>query len=260
MSRLFPIQSYLRHWLNAVDEHSIHSPYFFELYLSLLKSDWVPDQAADYEKLRQHLLGQSLEVTVTDYGSGAKGDGTHKRILSEIAATSLAPAKWAGLYARIIRRCEPAVAIELGTSLGVTSLYLGARKATRVFTFEGSPGTAQIALTNFESLEASNISLVEGPIEETLPDFLQNHRRIDFALLDANHRYAPTRQYFEWLAHRATDKSVFIVDDIYRSAEMARAWDEIRLHPLVYGSVDLFRCGLVFFDPALNRQHFRWSY
>jgi hypothetical protein len=25
---------------------------------------------------------------------------------------------------------------------------------------------------------------------------------------------------------------------------------------LVYGSIDLYRCGILFFDPALNKQHF----
>jgi len=58
---------------------------------------------------------------------------------------------------------------------------------------------------------------------------------------------------------RLDEKSVVVVDDIHWSVEMEKAWEELCRHPLVYGSVDLFRCGILFFDPALNRQHFIWS-
>ena len=44
------------------------------------------------------------------------------------------------------------------------------------------------------------------------------------------------------------------------SPEMEKAWNELSRHPLVYGSVDLFRCGILFFEPALNKQHFVWAF
>ncbi|MCW5912649.1 MAG: SAM-dependent methyltransferase, partial [Cyclobacteriaceae bacterium] len=71
--------------------------------------------------------------------------------------------------------------------------------------------------------------------------------------------HTPTTRYFELLAKRIQTKGIIALDDIYHSPEMAKAWHELRRHPLVYGSVDLFRCGLLFFDPVLNRQHYVWS-
>jgi hypothetical protein len=50
-------------------------------------------------------------------------------------------------------------------------------------------------------------------------------------------------------------KSALIIDDIHQSPEMEKAWKEIQQHALVYGSIDLYRCGIVFFDPSLNKQH-----
>jgi hypothetical protein len=49
--------------------------------------------------------------------------------------------------------------------------------------------------------------------------------------------------------------SIIIIDDIHYSPEMAAAWKVIKNHRLVYASADLFRCGIVFFDPSLNKQH-----
>lgn len=77
--------------------------------------------------------------------------------------------------------------------------------------------------------------------------------------MDANHRYEPTMSYFDLLMKRLNEKSIVVVDDIHWSEEMEKAWTELKNNQLVYGSVDLFRCGLLFFDPDLNRQHFVWS-
>ena len=116
-----------------------------------------------------------------------------------------------------------------------------------------------MALTNFEYFDQKNIHLIEGNISSTFPEFLQDPAKVNFALMDANHQYAPTMKYFSLLMRRLDENSVVVVDDIHWSAEMETAWGELLLHPLVYGSVDLFRCGILFFDPSLNRQHFIWS-
>ena len=83
--------------------------------------------------------------------------------------------------------------------------------------------------------------------------------KIDFVLLDANHRYIPTLEYYRQLTRRLRATSIVVIDDIHRSEEMEKAWKEIKSDTLVYGSVDLYRCGLLFFDPSLNKQHFIWS-
>jgi predicted O-methyltransferase YrrM len=113
-----------------------------------------------------------------------------------------------------------------------------------------------MALTNFEYFKKKNIRLVAGNIDKTLPDFLETPNKIDFVWMDANHRYEPTIRYFEDLSLRMAQRGIIAIDDIYHSPEMARAWNELRHHDLVYGSLDLFRCGLLFLDPALNKQHF----
>jgi predicted O-methyltransferase YrrM len=135
-------------------------------------------------------------------------------------------------------------------------MYLGLDPSSVVCSFEGDPATINIALTNFESYDISNIKLIEGNIDTTLPEFLQNPKKIDLVLIDANHRYEPTLQYFNLLSRRIANKGIVIMDDIYHSKEMKRAWDELKMHKLVYGSIDLYRLGILFFDPSLNHQHY----
>lgn len=258
MGKLFQVRSWLTHWLHAVDEHSIHSPYFFDFYQKVIRSKNDPAEFEDLEKLRAQLLQNQTLLTVKDLGAPSPHFTDEKRTLAQIAGTSLAPAALSQLIYRITRYMDASTMLELGSSLGVTTLYM-ARQGGQVITFEGNPALINIALTHFEYFDTKNIRLIEGNIDTTLPDYLQNPAKISFALMDANHRYEPTMRYFNLLTKRIADKGIIVVDDIYYSEEMTRAWHELRSHELVYGSVDLFRCGILFFDPALNRQHYVWS-
>lgn len=162
----------------------------------------------------------------------------------------------ARLVYRLANHIKAKQIVELGTSFGVTTLHLSKCTDATIYTFEGSAPMINIALTNFESSEASNIILVEGSIDETLPEFVESNRKLDFVLMDANHQYEPTIKYFNLLVERMTSDAIVVLDDIYQSKEMAKAWKELRAHKLVYGSMDLFRFGLLFFDPSLNKQHY----
>jgi predicted O-methyltransferase YrrM len=243
-----------------VDEHSLHSPFFFDLYTKVLKQPTNLTGFAEIEKLRTRLLLTQTEIDVVDLGHPSPHFKSRKRAISQVAATSLAPIRLAQLLYRLMRHLQLKRAVELGTSMGVTSLYLAKDQEAYLHTFEGNPSMINIALTNFELFEVKNIELIEGDITKTLPEFLQTNRELDFVVMDANHRYVPTVSYFSQLVDRMNENGVIVIDDIYYSKEMARGWDEVRHHDLVYGSIDLFRCGLLFFDPSLNRQHYTCSW
>jgi predicted O-methyltransferase YrrM len=212
-----------------------------------------PRPIADIEKLRKKLSADHREITVKDLGS--KSSRSPKRTISSIARNSLSPVKFSLLYNRIIDRYDHKCVIELGTSLGVNTLYLAQHKNSKVTTFEGSDEIATLAEITFDFAHASNISVVRGNIDKTLPDFLQTIRKVDFALIDANHTYEATLRYFNLLLPRTHEKSVVVIDDIHYSGEMEKAWNEIRASKLVHSSADLYRAGILFFDPSLNKQH-----
>lgn len=249
----FRIKSYFSWWLEAVDEHSLHSPFFFDLYTKQIKPRVDPAEYRHIEILREKLLRDERYITVRDLGSRAPAKST--RMISKIARTSLSPARYSAIYARLAQYMEAQNILELGTSFGINTLYLAEKPDAIVTTFEGAPAIADIAGLTFEFASRRNVNLIIGNIDRTLPAFLQRVRRIDLAFLDANHRYEPTMRYFEHLLKKVHERSVLVVDDIHYSAGMEKAWKEMQTHRLVYGSADLFRSGILFFDPSLNKQH-----
>ena len=260
MPSFFQIKTFVRHWLNEVDDHSLHSPFFFDFYKNVIHNESGADQFKPIEDLRLKLLEDKTSITIEDWGSTPSQNNGAQRTIGEVASTSLSPQKFAALYNRILQYQNAKIVVELGTSMGLTSLYLGKYSGSRVYTFEGSKTLANIALTHFEFFETNNIHLVVGKIDNTLPEFLQKPGNISFVLMDANHRYEPTIRYFNWLVKRLDEKSIVVIDDIYRSSEMEKAWLELRRHDLVYGSIDLYRCGILFFDTRINKQHFTLSF
>ena len=77
--------------------------------------------------------------------------------------------------------------IELGTSFGINTMYMATNSRVKVHSFEGCPNTAAIAQKNFDELGYSNIELIIGNIDETLPQFIhQSMDKIDLVLVKEN--------------------------------------------------------------------------
>ncbi len=258
MPSFHQVTSYIRHWLYEVDDHSVHSPYFYDLYTKIVAKKHADDLPA-LDDLRRDLEASRVVLKIEDFGSGTKGKIVHERTIGEIARTSLTPYSVAMFYLDLLYYCNATRVVELGTSLGLTSLYMAQKKNAMIYTFEGSHAIANTAITNFEWAGKTNIKLIEGNIDSTLYRFLESTEKVDFVLMDANHRYVPTLEYYRLFSRRLKSSSLMVIDDIHRSEEMEKAWDEIRNDTLVYGSVDLYRCGILCFDPALNKQHYTWS-
>lgn len=249
MALLHQVKSYVNYWLLQVDEHSLHSPFFYDFFTNVVHAKNQAYPIA--EKLRTHLLSTQNSIDILDLGAGSVLSSTNRKV-RDIAKVSLSSSKFSSLYARAIHYFSSKEIIELGTCFGINTLYLAKNPSTHVTTFEGVPAIAEIAKDTFSFAGCENIELVEGNIDDTLAHFLQGSKKVDFAFIDANHRYAPAIQYFEILLQHTHPKTILVLDDIHLNIEMEKAWEEIKNHPLVYASADLFRCGFIF---QIGRAH-----
>lgn len=255
------IKEYLRHLVTAKTVRSLHSPFVFELYTNIIRSSATYDEFLAIENIRKSLLNNHQIIAIKDLGAGSRKTSNNERKISKIARHSVSNRKTSQLLFKLIRQFRPNTVVELGTSLGINTLYLAqAHPQAHLVTLEGCPNIAAIAQQNFSKGNCPHIHLAEGNIDYTLPVVLETLPLLDFVFFDANHRYAPTLQYFELCLAQAHEHSIFVFDDIYWSAEMQQAWQEIRQHPEVTLSIDLFRVGLVFFRKDQPVQHFRLQF
>ncbi|MEO7308046.1 MAG: class I SAM-dependent methyltransferase [Ferruginibacter sp.] len=253
-------KKYLRYYFTASNGkgHGVHSPFVFDFIKNVLRDKRKYEYYQVIEKGRQQLLKQKGSIEVQDLGAGSSVIKTNKRVVADIAKSSLKPAKYARLLYRIVKYYKPVTILELGTSFGITTSYLAAANPDgKVYTIEGSPAIADIARRTFSRVGLSNVELSEGNFDHVLPEFLTKAGKIGLAFIDGNHRKEPTLAYFAQLLNNSTPSSILVFDDIHWSDDMEQAWDIIQQHPAVTLSIDLFFIGIVFFNADINhKQHF----
>ena len=90
--------------------------------------------------LRKQLLLDNRIITVTDLGAGSHVNNKQQKKIADIAGHALKPPKLAQLLYRLAADLKPRNIVELGTSLGITAVYLqNAAPAAKVYTLEAAP-------------------------------------------------------------------------------------------------------------------------
>jgi predicted O-methyltransferase YrrM len=261
MDFFFRTVKYLNYSLSAGNAHAIHSPFVFDLFTNVIE-DTAPYYAFEkVEALRSQMLLSRKKIIVDDYGTGMLNGSRRELSLKYIAGKYVNQKKYGQLLFRLVNRFQPKTILEIGTSIGITTLYLALPCTTsRVITLEGSTETAAIAVDNFKKAGAENIELIIGEFSATLPIAIEKAEILDFVYFDGNHRKNPTLDYFEKCLLKRNENSVFVFDDIYHSREMSEAWNAIKDNDAVTKSIDLFSIGIVFFRTGQPKQHFILRY
>jgi predicted O-methyltransferase YrrM len=256
MSVWSSVRAYLRYRRKAVTKHGVHSPFVFDLVTKTLPDDDTDFSRIAAERWREECLINDAAINVLDLGTGISGP----RKISAIARRAAKSPKEGCLLYRLVKRFRPQHILELGTSLGISAMYMrAAAPDARFITIEGCPETARIAR---EGMHTHNLTadVRVGDFAAVLPDALSELKKVDLVYIDGNHRKEPTLAYFHSIRKYAHNDTVFIFDDIHWSVEMEEAWKTICADPEVHVSIDVFHFGLVFFRSQQVKEHFvlRW--
>lgn len=249
---------YLSHRFKSRTRHGVHSPFAYKLVDETIydfRAKTIYDQI---EELRQQLLKDERWISITDLGAGSHVNNNKKKQVKVLAKNALKPAKLAQLIYRLAAYANPRNIIELGTCLGITTAYLAkAAPLAKVISIEGCPETAAIARENLQKLDVQNTELIVGNFDELLPEIISGIPELDFIFIDGNHRKQATLNYFEWCLTHLGPNSMMIFDDIYWSRGMKEAWKQIKTHPDVTVTIDLFWIGLVFVRKGQAKEDFK---
>lgn len=249
---------YLRHRFTAKTRHGTHSPFVYRLADEVIYDNSDKKVYAPIEEARKRLLNDTRNITVTDLGAGSHVNNNRQRRIADIAKNALKPPRLAQLIYRLAEERNPRNIIELGTCLGITTLYLkAAAPQADIYTLEGCPQTAATAGEVFKQEHADSVTQQVGNFDDTLLPLIGSLPQLDFVYIDGNHQYEATLRYFNWCLPKVHEGSLLIFDDIYWSEGMKLAWAEIKAHPQVAVTVDLFWIGLVYFKGGQAKEDFK---
>lgn len=250
-----PAKSFLSYFFSSVNLHGLHSPFTYALAKEAVYDNKKYAEYTTIKNYRERLLDDHTVVNLMGFGAGSRITGSNTRTIKTIAKNSSSDLKKAFLLFRLAKYFKPQQILELGTNLGVSalSMSLGCPEAELV-TVEGDPNLASYS-KKIKDLTRGDLTIVTSSFEQFLQSKVSTFNP-DLIYIDGNHRFQPTLDYFEIFAHQAQPSTVLIFDDIHWSAEMEKAWKEIRNDKRVSVTIDLFKVGLVFFRPSLEKQDF----
>ncbi len=257
MKTLLFILRYIKYFFTAKNEHSAHSPFLYEFIIKVLNKNSDDINCSEIEELRQELCKSKQIIRITDFGAGSHINNSKSRKIKDIARNSAKNSKFGKLLYRLIHFYKTKNIIELGTSLGISTLYLAKPNVkAQVYTFEGCLETAKIAEQNFEKMDAQNINITLGDFKNTLQKKLEKIKTIDLAFIDGNHKQKPTITYFEECLKYSNNNTIFIFDDIHWSKGMENAWSYIKSHQKTTLTIDLFYIGIVFIKSEISKENY----
>jgi predicted O-methyltransferase YrrM len=255
----YRIKSFLKFYFLAGTKYNVHSAFLYDFVYHVLDTTKEYYVYQQLELLRKELLHNEQLIDIKDFGAGSHQIKGNTRMVKDIAATSLSGKSKCRILFQLAEHYQCNTILELGTSLGISSSYLASTgKDKTVVTLEGDESIASIAKDIHKKAGLSHIKIITGPFYETLSPTLQSMPDINLVFLDGHHQYDATLSYFKQIITKSTSDSIIIIDDIYWSEGMTKAWREISQHAQVSLALDLYDIGIVFLNPNLSKQYIRY--
>jgi len=198
----------------------------FPNLLSLLRTYFfpTPELRAIYELYRRLCRATNYLLTVETFGA-SRHTGPLSTSLSHLTKKAATP-PLKGTYLYLFTRLQkPQCILELGTHLGLGTLYLhAAAPEATIHTIEASKTLAMYARRHF-NLSGARIHTHIGQFDQILPTLSGPW---DIIYIDGDHRGIALETYIAWLYPHLREGGWFICDDIYWSRDMWHSWQKLK--------------------------------
>ena len=241
-----------KHWKG----HGIHSPFVYELVSQVLYDRKPYPGYEEIQVILEKLKNTTDKLPVSEFGAGSHELSGETRSVSEMVLKSSVSNKYGKLLFRIARFYKPSSVIELGTSIGLSTLYLAkGAPDSRVVTLEGNKAVCEYARSLFHEYQLKNVQAINGLFDDYLPYLDEKYSNAGLVFIDGNHTREATLRYFHHFAGLMKD-GIIIIDDINWSVDMQEAWETIKLEENNRVTLDLFFMGIVIFRKSITPGHY----
>ncbi|MFT4565128.1 MAG: putative O-methyltransferase YrrM [Saprospiraceae bacterium] len=232
---------------------TLDSPHIAAIIKKVIWRNDIPKQITDIiEKRRSELLNSRKSITPVDLGAGSFSGKTKMRSIAEIARNAVSEKAKCRLLYNTAQYYKPKNILELGTSLGISSLYLSkALPKSQIYTIEGDLQILGFA-SSHKIPKTDNIQYINADFEQGLNKLLTDGQSMDLILIDGAHHsklQEALLPYYRSLSHK---KTVWIIDDIYWSEDMTAWWNSLIQEKQFNVAIDLFQFGILYYNDQIK--------
>jgi predicted O-methyltransferase YrrM len=249
------LQSLWHYYREAETVYDVHSPYLSSLLAATLLDDRSYYAFKPIEQARYFWATQNQIVKTHDLGAGSRASATAQQTTRLLARRVAVPAEVGRFFFRLALFAKPDNIIELGTNLGISTLYWhGSDRRRPLYTVEGNPHLVQLAQRTWQLGRAqATLKPYLGDFATILPEILDQVPQIGLLSIDGDHRGSATLDYFERALPKLRNDSIVLIGDIHWSPDMEGAWRQLQAHPRVRASLDFYHFGLLLFRPEFQQ-------
>jgi len=254
----FRVAHAFKHQLKAVNAHGLHSPFMYNLYKSAFRCKGNKPLKKEYKAAFKslHTFYRTFpKQHVQSIGAVTKVMHTAP---SELLKQTKLNAKDSLLLAKMIKHLSLTKGLELGTSVGLSSVFFGSR-LTSWTTIEGNSEVFKWFKSFLEKNPTENIVHKQANFN----DFFKVHNTgeaFDFVFIDGDHTLSATLENIERVKPLLSDNALVVLDDISWTSEMYTAWEKIKNDPFFGYTAETNRLGFLFKRDVHVKQHFFLRY
>ncbi len=259
-SPMFPFRYLAKYFLQQIsgtgkpEEESFYA----DFYNQVLKNGTQPPRWIEAARINLHNNKNLLRTN--SFGAGSRQKRRNPTV-GEMARTVTISSRHGALLFRMARHYKPAKIIELGTAMGISTLYLAAGNTEAdIITVEGNPQLASLAGETFRIHGSEKIHLVNKPFDEVIDQLTAETGKGSLIYIDGNHTYEATLRYYHAFTANTNTNMILVFDDINWSGGMMDAWNHIRSSISQGVIIDLFHLGIVFCGNGLEKKEYRVRY
>lgn len=215
--------------------------------------DEAAKQVADYAEQQRLVIAKKNHLTAQVWYSPKPGSADLAtlrpqpgKVLNYSASKAAFIGKnrlWATVLHLISREYQAKYAIELGTCVGISAIYLAKQSfMQQLVTVEGSSSLAELAVETLAELP--QVVVLNMMFDDAIDRLLNGPQTIDLAYIDGHHEKIATIHYFKRLQPLFSEGAVVIFDDISWSSDMREAWEELSRNSAFSDVIDFGAIGV----------------
>lgn len=249
-AKLKIIRRFLTFWRSAKSIDTVDSPLLYSLSFKIRNSHENSAEILRIEQRRQSLLKDRAVINRESLGAPSSVCKRNEVSISQIAHSSVSPRYKCDLLKSIIEWSGSASVLELGTSLAISTAYISTVENVQyIDTVEGSKS---ISAVNQQDLHNNKIQFHVDSFQSFIDAELNKGTKYDCIILDGHHEYLSTITYVSQCHALLTPDGLIIMDDLYWSQGMTKAWQELKSSQDYNLRIDLFFYGILSMKPAVR--------
>jgi len=239
------IADYCKYYFKAKTKYQVHSPFVFEFVEQIVEDNRQYYYFNTIEGYRRQIYKNKTIIKTK------QSEGTPLRKL--VNRNTISPEMGRTLF-KIVHKYQPKYAIELGTGVGIATLYqCSPSKKMQLHSIEENIDLAKTSKQLLNKLGLQQVQFSAGLFEEKIPSITAQMPSLELVTINQ----LATKELMGKILQHCNKQAIVILNYPHATKERTEHWEWLKEQPRIQLTVDLYNMGIAFFrEEQKEKTHF----